>query len=89
MTQYYTASMTAGMGITDSAAIKMFYKNKQAQNKRTQVKTQAAIIKDMKSWQHDSIKKSGGSRVTYDTWHMTCDMWHIVGCEHSLKILAP
>ena len=90
MTPFDTASMTAGMGITDSAAIKMrsamnkrkgwnmlashrqvkkirvsqlpfgkeawlfqvhmLYKNKQGQNKRIQVKTQVAIVKDFKSY---------------------------------------
>ena len=27
--------------------------------------------------------------VTHDTWHMTCDMWQMVGCEYSLKTSAP
>ena len=27
-------------------------------------------------------------RRTYDTWHVTPNMWHMVGCENSLKILA-
>ena len=27
--------------------------------------------------------------MTGDRWHVICDMWHVVGGEHSLKILAP
>ena len=27
--------------------------------------------------------------MTPDTWHVTHDMWHVVGGEHSLKISAP
>ena len=26
--------------------------------------------------------------MTHDTWDMTPDMWHVVGVEHSLKIVC-
>ena len=34
------------------------------------------------------VKKEEKKKMTPDTWHMTREMWHMVGGEHSLKISA-